>query len=98
MKRSLLKWHKREQQLKNGHILWIVTEGTIQIEAETYIGRKLTDVELNRMIEEFEDGDTRFRFTKFVCETIDEVLNNTDGRWDGLDERFLKEKEGKKNS
>lgn len=96
MKQSIFKRQKREQ-LENEPILWIVTEGILQIEAETYIGRKLTDVELNRMIEEFEDGDTRFRFTKFVCETIDEVLNNTDGRWDELDKIFKRE-EGKKNS
>jgi len=97
MKQNLFKWHTRKE-LKNEPLVWVVTEGVIQIEAETYIGRRLTDVEMNRMLEEFEDGETRFRFTKFICETIDEVLKNADGRWSGLDKQFIKREKGKKNS
>ncbi len=97
MKQILDKWHKGEP-LRNEIIVWLVTEGILQLEAENYIGRELTDVEMNRMLDEFTDGETRFRFTELVCKAIDEVLNNADGRWDGLDEQFIKREKGKKNS
>ena len=81
-----------EKGLGDDLIVWVVTEEMIQMEAESEIDRRLTDIELNRVFQCFdEDDETLWNRMVLIREAVNSALKNP-REWSEFDQKYLSEK------
>ncbi len=75
MKSKLFKWLS-SKSLDNDPIVWAVTESMIQQEAESEIGRQLSESEIERLVEAmWDDEETAWNSMVLIREAIKNVVN-----------------------
>lgn len=99
MKKHKSKWYYGLDFTKSDAedpILFVITEEMIQYWAEGNWGRRLTDLEMNRVywsfLEEEKVIDSR---DGAMLDAIYNALDNSNNRWVGTDEDYKKDKNGK---
>ncbi|MCX6782902.1 MAG: hypothetical protein NTZ20_02825 [Candidatus Levybacteria bacterium] len=74
-------------------VIWPITLGMIQEEADQELERPLTDIEINRLEDVFFEGDkTMWNQLVFLREAIEEAVNNEKNQWSDIDRDFEEEK------
>jgi hypothetical protein len=77
-------------------ILFVITEEMIQYWAESNGGRRLTDIEMNRVYWSFLEEDVVIHSRdSAMLDAVSNALDNRNNRWVGTDQDFKKE-HGKK--
>lgn len=99
MKKSKSKWYfglDFAKSDKEDPILFVITEEMIQYWAESNWGRRLTDMEMNRVYWSFLEEDSVIHSRdEAMLDAITNALDNKNNRWVGTDEDFKKDKNGK---
>lgn len=91
--KSLFKFPQwiNEDNLKNDSIISVISEEYIQMESEEAIGRRLSDVELNRFsLAWYDDEKVSWNRMVLVREAIEEIIKNPD-EWIQVDKDYLDE-------
>ncbi|KKQ25179.1 MAG: hypothetical protein US62_C0003G0008 [Candidatus Woesebacteria bacterium GW2011_GWA1_37_8] len=97
MKKSKYKWFKW-WHLENGDaddpIVFVITEEMIQELAEANWDRRLTDLEMHRVLYAFTESDEIINSRdNAMLDAICSAVENKDNEWVGIDEWFYKEKQ-----
>ncbi len=75
-------------------VIWPITLEMIQVEADSELGRELTDIEINRIKLEFSEGErTSWNSLVFLRVAIEEAVNNEKNQWSDIDKDFEEEKQ-----
>ncbi len=70
-------------------ILYTITAEMVQDLVEANLGRKLSNVEIERMhYAMIENEEAYDRFTDFILTSAKDAMNNEDGSWDDIDKKF----------
>jgi hypothetical protein len=77
MKNKLFKWMSKKS-FDNDPIVWAVTESMIQQEAESEIGRRLSELEIERLVEAmWDDKETAWNSIVLIREAINSIVGRS---------------------